>query len=170
MVGVPSYDEIVFLRTGLKKATEELKERNTAFFKIRDYAREYEKEFKAQTLEFQSLKEQLIEAQEEIKRKDEDLKYKQMSIIRLKEFAHKGEDPTQVKALQGQLKAVQLENKELQSHLNQWKSSSQDSPVEVKLKQALEKIDQQGRVIQVLAQKLLDCGQSVDLAHLPSKK
>jgi hypothetical protein len=81
---------------------------------------EYEKKFNEQSREFQSLKDQLREAQQEIMRKDEGLKAR-------------GTGP-----------------------LN-------NSTVEEKLTQAVDKISQQGLVINRLVRKLQDCGQNVDL-------
>ena len=48
----------------------------------------------------------------------------------------------------------------------QFISPSKSDAAQAKLKQALDKIDEQGRIINVLAQKLQDAGQSVDLTKV----
>jgi hypothetical protein len=118
--GIPDSDDINFLRTGLKAAAAQLKQKDEMLSQIKANADEYEKEFKGQAREFQSLKDQLLNAQ--------------MEIIRLKDRS-------------------------------QLISPSKNDPLREKLKQALDKIDQQGRAINVLVQKLQDAGKSVDLTQ-----
>ena len=93
---------------------------------------EYAKEFKAQSLEFQSLKVQLKNAYEE--------------IARLKERSTKSAPQDNDNAL------------------------SKGDRLREKLKQALDEIDEQGRVINALVQKLRDAGQSVDLSQYFAKQ
>ena len=187
LAGMPSSDEIVYLRTGFKKATLELKQKDAMLLQIKANADEYEKEFKAQTEEFKSLKEQLQDAYDQVNRKNEDLKYKNLEVVRLKErFAVKQGDlqdqikaltkrvdiaekefmkkthGTKVQALQAQLKSANLKMQDLQNQVNQLKAFSKNEPAGEKLKQAFDKIDEQGRLINVLAQKLQECGQTVD--------
>ena len=120
----PGSDEINFLREGLKKAALQLKQKDEMLSQIKANADEYEKEFKAQAQGFQSLKDQLLNAQ--------------MEIIRLKD----------------------------RSPLT---SPSKNDSLREKLKQALDEIDEQGRVINVLVQKLQDAGQSVNLTQYFAK-
>ena len=186
--GMPSSDELEFLRTGLKKATLELKQKDEMLSQVKAHADEYEKEFKKQSKEFQSLKEQLQDANDQINRKNEDLKYKNMEVVRLKERSAvtEGDLKDQIKALtlkldaaekkrmgkthgdkaealQAQLRSAELQIKELKDKVDQLKLVSQNDVAAQKLKQALDKVDEQGRLINVLTQKLQDCGQGVDL-------
>jgi hypothetical protein len=122
LAGMPSIDEIAFLRGGLKKATMQLKQKDQLLLQ----AQEYQKEFKAQSAEFKSLKVQLQNAYEEINRKNEDLKYKNLEVVRLKE-------------------RMVIRHGEAKDALTE------------KLKQALDKIDEQGRIINTLSAKLEAC-------------
>jgi len=192
--GMPSSDEVDFLRSGLKKATVELKQKDEMLGQIKANADEYEKEFKEQSNEFQSLKVQLQNAYQEINHQNEDLKYKDLEIIRLKERSTIGKGDLQdqikdltrklelaekrlrskthenkVEALQAQLKRANAEVKDLRAQLKQWESHSKNGPVADKLKQALDKIEEQGRMINILAQKLQDCGKSADLTQATGK-
>ena len=185
---MPSPDELEFLRAGLKKATLELKQKDDLFFKVKANADEYEKEFKEQTQEFVSLKEQLQNALGEIDHKNEDLKYKDMEMIRIKERSTVKENDllAQIKALTRQSGAVkinpvennqgdkiealkaQLENanaqiKDLQSKRDLLKEPVGKDRLQEKLKQALDQIDQQGRMLNMLVDKLHELGQNVDL-------
>ena len=185
---MPSSDEIEFLRTGLKNASQQLKQKEEMLSQIKANTDEYVKEFKEQTQEFQSVKEQLQNAYDEINRRGEDLKYKNLEVVRLKErstisvgdlqdqvnaltqklgvvekkFQGKTNE-NKVMALQAQLKNADAQIRDLQAQLNQFKSFSKNDPCSEKLKQALDKINEQGRAINLLAQKLQDRGQSVDL-------
>ncbi len=142
---MPNSDEIDFLRTGLKKATAQLKQKDEMLSQIKANADKYAKEFKKQSQEFQSLKGQLQNAYEEIKHKNEDLKYKDMEIVRLKERSAKSNPHENNNAL------------------------SKGDRLREKLKQALDKIDEQGRMINVLVQKLQEAGQSVNLTQYFAK-
>ncbi len=124
--GVPGRDEIDFLRTGLKAATLQLKQKDEMLLQVKANADEYAKEFKKQSLEFQSLKVQLQNAYAE--------------ITRLKERPPKSAPQENINAL------------------------SRDRLRE-KLKQALDEIDEQGRVVNILVDKLHEAGQSVDLTR-----
>ena len=117
---MPGRDEIDFLRTGLKAATLQLKQKDEMLSQIKANADEYAKEFKEQSKEFQSLKVQLKNAQSTIPENDNAL-----------------------------LKGDRLREK---------------------LKQALDEIDEQGRAVNALVQKLQDAGQSVNLTQYFSKK
>ncbi len=125
--GMPSRDEIDFLRTGLKVAALQLKQKDEMLLQIKANADEYAKEFKEQSREFQSLKVQLQNAYEE--------------IIRLKERS---------------TKSTPHENND---------ALSKGDRLREKLKQALDEINEQGRVVNVLVQKLHEAGQSVDLTR-----
>jgi len=134
-------------------------------------AEEYERKYKEQSREFESLKGQLQDAYDEINRKNEDLKYKNLEILRIKERSpasntheNKGEN------LQEQLDIANGQIKNLQNKLNQLSAISKDDVIRQKLRQALDEIDEQGRVINVLVQKLQDAGQSVNLSEYLSKK
>ena len=135
-----------FLRTGLKKAVIQNEQKDAMLAQIKANAQEYEKEFKAQTQEFQSLKEQLQNAYDEIHRKNEDLKYKNLELIRFKERAtiKEGDLQDQINVLTrkrgGNSKAPVAE-------INQYQYTplSKNDPLEMKLKQALDKINEQGR-------------------------
>jgi hypothetical protein len=183
-----SSDEIEYLKSGLKKATAQLQAKdaalqakNAALLQIKANASEYAKAFKDQTQEFQSLKDQLVDAQDALARKDEDLKYKDLALARLKMMSkglnerisvaeknigskqpHTG---TKIGDLQMELKRANMKIKALQDQLNQLGAPS-DSVMEQKLKQALDKINEQGRIISALAQKLQDAGKSVDLSKI----
>jgi DNA repair exonuclease SbcCD ATPase subunit len=133
----PSSDELEFLRTGLTKATAQLKQKDEDLLHSKANADEYEKEFKKQAGEFQGLQDQLFEARGEIKRKDED-----------------------EKALQAQLKTANIEIKDLKAQL---RALSKNDPFEETLTWALDKIDEQSRQINTLIKKLQDRGKSVDL-------
>ena len=171
---MPSSDEIDFLRTGLKNATVEVKQKDAMLLQTKTNADEYEKEFKAQSMEFQSLKEQLQNAYDEIKRRNEDLKYKKLELVRFKERSaiKEGGLLDQVKALTRKLQAAE---KRLQGNTRGGKAETQiilpagKDALSKKLKEALDKIEEQGRMINVLAQKLQDAGQSVDLTRNPGK-
>jgi len=185
---VPSSDELEFLRSGLQKATSELQQKDLMLSQIKANADEYQKQFNEQTKEFQSLKDQLADAQEDIQRKDEDLKYKDMAITRLKNMSRaSGGDlkdqvvvltqrleavekklrakthANKVDALEAKLEDADLEIKNLHKQLDELKSPFKSNPLQTKLQQALDKIDEQGRIISVLAKKLEDAGQDVDL-------
>jgi chromosome segregation ATPase len=187
--GMPGSDELNFLRTGLKAATAQLKQKDEMLLQIKANADEYKKEFKEQTREFQSLKEQLQNAYEEISRKNKDLKYKDMEITRLKDRSPMGRSDLQkqvmiltqkleaddqklqsktqenkAEALEAQLMRADSQIKDLRAQLNQLDALSKSDRLQEKLKQALDKIDEQGRVINVLVRKLQDAGQSVDLS------
>ena len=193
--GMPSSDEIDFLRAGLKKATVQLKQKDELLDQIKANADEYVKEFKEQTREFQSLKDQLVDAQQALERKDEDLKYKDMALTRSKDLSKASESDlkaqvmaltnkidveekqfnrktheNRVQALQAQLKSANSQIKDLQAQLNHLRGPSSKDPLEEKLKQALDKMDQQGRVINTLFQKLQDCGKTVDLSKVTDKQ
>jgi chromosome segregation ATPase len=164
--GSPSSDELEFLRTGLKKATIELKQKEGMLLQIKANADEYSKEFKQQSQEFLSLKEQLQNAYEEINHKNEDLKYKNLELIRFKERSAIKEG-----ALQDQLRAITQKPGAaeklviIKSPEVNYAALSKNSPLEDKLKQALDKIDEQGRVINMLVKKLQEAGQTVDLSR-----
>ena len=66
---------------------------------------------------------------------------------------------------------AQLEQKvnELESELNQSNSASRSDTLMVKLKEALDKIDQQGKLINALSQKLQDCGKTADNTKITGK-
>ncbi len=191
--GMPSSDEIDFLRAGLNKAALQLKQKDAMLLQIKANADEYEKEFKEQTQEFLSLKEQLQNALDKISRKDEDLTYKNMEIIRLKERSHNlgnGDLQNQVRVLtrkleaaekrlrsktygggkagilEGQLEDANEQIKELHAQLNEFILPAKSDALREKLKQALDKVDQQGHMINVLVQKLQDAGKSVNLSQL----
>jgi chromosome segregation ATPase len=185
--GMPSSDEMAFLRMGYQKATGELKQKDAVLLSIKANADEYVKEFKEETKQFKTLKEQLEEANEEINRKNEDLKYKNLELVRLKErsvikesnlqeqiriltrklvLAEKGvagarapENKSEV--LQAQLKSAKGEIVDLQNQLDRLKFLTKSDTVGEKLKQALDKIDEQGRRISYLAEKLQECGQTL---------
>ena len=140
--GTSSSDEINFLRKGYQDATAQLKQKNEMLRSVQANANEYEKKFKEQSREFKTLKQQLREAREEIGFKDEDLKSRG------------------VKALQAQLKSANLEIKDLQMQIKQLRDLSKNAPLAEKLTQALDKMKEQGRVINALNQKLQDSGQS----------
>lgn len=142
--GMPSSDEIDFLKTGLSRAAAQLKQKNAMLASIKANADQYEKELQAQSKEFQSIKEQLQNVYEEINRKNEDLKYKGMTIIRLKERL----------AIQGR-----------PAQLDQLNALPKGDRLREKLKQALDKIDEQGRKINTLVQKLQECAQRADLTR-----
>lgn len=158
----PNSDELNFLRTAYKQVSAELEQKDKLYRESKANADEYEKEFKDQSREFRRLKDQLQDAREEIKRKDEDLRYKGLEVIRNKRL-NGNTHGNKVEALQEQLKKANLEIKDLQAQLNQIKSiSNQDTRTE-KLTQAMVKINEQGRAINLLSQKLQACGQSADL-------
>ena len=77
----------------------------------------------------------------------------------------------QLDSLQGQLRIANLKINDLR------KIRSIDliriprmEPMGDKLKQALDKIDEQGRMINVLTQKLLECGQTVDFSKMNNQQ
>ena len=154
--GMPSTDEIDFMKTGFKNATLQLKQKDAMLAQIKANAEEYQREFKAQSLEFKSLKEQLQSANDEINRRNEDLKYKQLELTRFKEITavKEGDLLDQVRAL----------TRKLKGHGGIIMPAKNDT-VGQKLKQALDKIDEQGRIINVLVKKLQDAGQTVNLTQ-----
>gem|GEM_PF-3308769 len=123
----------------------QLKQKDEMLAQFKANADEYERKYKEQSKEFQSLKVQLQDAYDEISRKDEDLKYKNLEILRLK---------------------VRFP----QDKLIKLGTFSKDDVIQQKLKQALEEIDEQGRVINILVQKLQDAGKGVDLTQYLGKK
>jgi hypothetical protein len=152
----------------------QLKQKDAMLAQVKADADEYERKYKEQSREFQSLKDQLQEAYDEISRKNEDLKYKNMEIIRLKErspmskipeskLESKGED------LQAQLMIADAQIKDLKAQLKELNVPSKGDVIQQKLKQALDEIDEQGRVINILVQKLQDAGQSVNLQQYLGK-
>jgi len=220
--GMPSSDEITFLKTGLADAKAQLKQKDQMLAQAQANADEYAKEFKAQSAEFQSLKVQLQEAYDQLSQKNEDLKYKNLEVVRLKErgainntrdleeqvrvlneklaaaqqaaqkpqaaakvrviekiryvekerpvervreVVVKTSDSNKVKALQEQLAHANADIKDLQSKLDDFILSSQKNRLAEKLRQALRKIDEQGRIINMLAEKLKSVGQAVDLSQ-----
>jgi hypothetical protein len=128
----------------------QLKQKDALLLQTKANADEYEKEFKEQSQQFQSLKDQLQNALDEIDRKKEDLKYKDMAILRLKE-QQRGGPRVQVQSAAPEVRII--ESKE-----------APDSRLQEKLKQALDEVDKQGQVINVLVQKLHDAGVGVDLS------
>jgi chromosome segregation ATPase len=188
--GMPSSDEIEFLRAGLKKATLELKQKDDALLQTKANADEYEKEYKQQSMDFQSLKTQLQDAYDDLNRRNEDLKYKNLEIIRLKERAaiKEGDLEDQIKALtqklegikqgslgvihgnkvevlEAQLMSANAQVKDLRKQLDEFILPSKKDPLREKLKQALDKINELGRVVTVLSQKLQECGQSANVTR-----
>ena len=195
---MPSNDEIEFLKSGLKKATSQLQEKDAMLLQIKANAAEYEKQFKDQTSQFESLKMQLQDALNRVDHKTEDLKYKNLELIRFKEQAKSKEADLQdqvgvlswkldaankklnakgvvinktvvvdggnkAEALQAQLDQANLQIKDLQNQLDALKGSMTEDRLREKLKQALDKIDSQGRYINELVQKLHDAGQAGNL-------
>jgi len=190
LVGMPSSDELEFLREGLKKATVELKEKDDMILQIKANAQEYAKEYKEQSQEFQSLKQQLSNAQNEIANRDEDLKYKGMEVARLKFLSKSGDSDlkkqvmfltmrledadkrlrskthaSRLEVLQEKLKKANVENKNLRIEISRLTSSTKDDPLEEKLSQAVNKVDEQGQVINTLTKKLQECGQTIDVTQ-----
>ncbi|MDE2027093.1 MAG: hypothetical protein KGK03_03805 [Candidatus Omnitrophica bacterium] len=160
---LPSSDEVEFLRTGLKKATEELSQKDQMLSEIKAHANEYEQEFDRQSAQLQSLKEQLRQARQEIRSKDDDLKYDGLAIARLKYFLDKSGKGSEEK-LREELKVAGLKVKELQARVDHLQSFSNDDAVSRKLKQALDKIQEQGHIINLLSDKLQSYGQTMDLS------
>ena len=140
LLRMPDSDEVNFLRAGFKQATMQLEQKDALLHQVQANADEYQKEFKDQSLEFQSLKDQLRDARAEI------------ALI-------KDHSPANVKDLRAQLKKANAEIKDLQTQLDQLRSVSSNSPLEEKLTQALNKMIEQGQVINTLTQKLQDCQQ-----------
>jgi len=136
--GASGSDEIDFLKKGYQEATAQLKQKNEMLLRIQANADEYEKRFKEQSREFKTLKQQLREAREEVRFQDEDLKSRG------------------VKALQAQLKSANIEIKDLQMQIIQLKDLSKNDHLDEKLTHALDKMNEQGRVINELNQKLQD--------------
>ena len=104
----------------------------------------------------------------EISRKNEQgLKAQVMSLTRKLEVADKkfmGKiNGKKLEEMQAQLNSANVEIADLRAQLNQLRALSKNTPIEEKLSQALGKIEQQDKAINLLAQKLLECGQSVDL-------
>jgi len=130
-------DEIDFLRKAYKEASVQLKQKDDMLLKVQANADEYKKEFLAQSKEFQSLKDQLAAAQQELQHKDK------------------------VQDLRVQLKEANVQIKDLQDQLDQLRAPGKNSPIESKLSQALDKINEQGKVIYALSQKLQDCSQNL---------
>jgi chromosome segregation ATPase len=161
----------VYINSEETALKSQLKQKDEMLSLAKANALEYERKYKEQSKEFQSLKAQLQDAYDEISRKNEDLKYKEMEVIRLKErsplnktIESKGGD------LQEQLRIADLQIKDLQGKLNKFSAYSKDDVIRQKLKQALEEIDEQGKVINILAQKLQDAGQSVNLTQYLGKR
>ncbi len=180
LAAMPTSDELDFLKTGYTKATIQLKQKDEEIAQIKANAAEYQKEYKAQSMEFQSLKDQLKEAYAKLDERNDDLKYKKLELVRFKEqtAVKEGNMMDQVKALTAKLKTAE---KQLKGHApaTVYIEKQAEAPVvlpkdkdalRAKLKEALDKIDAQGRIITVLAQKLQDAGQTVDLNHLPQSK
>jgi DNA repair ATPase RecN len=159
-----------------KALKAQLKQKDEMLAQSKANADEYERKYKEQSKEFQSLKVQLQDAYDEISRKDEDLKYKNLEVIRLKERmpmnkALLNNTPVNTHGdLQAQLKFANVQIKDLQDKLNKLSTFSKDDVIQQKLKQALDEIDEQGRVINVLVKKLEDAGQGVDLSQYLGKK
>jgi len=143
----------------MDEKTKQLKQKDEMLFQIKANADEYAKEFKEQSREFQSLKEQLQSAYEEI------IRLKEHSTIKLQSKAHENN----VEALQAQLKSASLQIKDLQVQLNQLNALSQGDRLREKLKQALDEINEQGRVVNVLVQQLHEAGKSVNLTQYFAK-
>jgi hypothetical protein len=72
--------------------------------------------------------------------------------------------------LQAQLQFANAQIKDLQDKLNKFSTYSKDDVIQQKLKQALDEIDEQGRVINILVKKLEDAGQGVNLSQYLGKK
>ena len=158
--GMPNSDELDFLKSGLQKATKELAAKDQGFQSIRD---------------------QLQDTQLQLAKSKEDVEYKTKEILRLK-YLSKMTGPdlqkevailtqklaaaekklqskthgNQVAALEAQLKVSAQRIKELEAQVNEFKLQTKSDAVDVKLQQALNKIDEQGRLISVLSQKLED--------------
>jgi len=189
--GAPGSDELDFLKTGLQDAREQLKKKDELILQIKANAEEYVKEFKKESQGFQSLTQQLQSVRQEIDLKDENLKYKDMELKRFQILSKNREanlkaqiksltqridarqgkfmgiiHENKVEVLQDKLMQADLQIKELGNQLNQLELNSGQGTVQEKLKQALNKIDQQGRVINTLTQKLQDAGQSVDISRI----
>ncbi len=161
------------IATGDTAFKAQLKQKDELVARIKANADEYERKYKEQSKEFQSLKVQLQDALDEISRKDEDLKYKNMEIIRLKERSPMGKTKAHEnkgEGLQEQLDIANRQIRDLQDKLGQLSVLSKDDVIRQKLKQALDEIDEQGRVINILVSKLQDAGQSVNLSQYLGKK
>jgi len=152
---------------------EQLKQKETMLAQAKANADEYARKYKEQSNEFQSLKDQLQDAKDEISRKNEDLKYKNMEILRIKErspMMGKEKEPFIIgQDMQLQLRMAHAQIRDLQAQLNALSTISKGDVIRQKLKQALDEIDEQGRVINVLVQKLQDAGQGVDLSKYLNK-
>ncbi|MDE2009430.1 MAG: hypothetical protein KGJ09_05045 [Candidatus Omnitrophica bacterium] len=160
--GQASSDELDFLRAGLKKATGELDQKNQMLAEIKAHAAEYEKDFEEQSAGFQTLKAQLQEALLEIHHKNEDLKYDGMAIARLKSVLDKA-DKSKAGRLQEQLMNAEQNIRDLQAQVDRLESSSRNDVAVRKMEQAVNKIDEQGRIINLLTRRLQACGQNVNL-------
>jgi chromosome segregation ATPase len=154
----------------------QLKQKDQMLAQVKANADEYERKYKEQSREFQSLKDQLQDAYDEIGRKNEDLKYKNMEITRLKERSPMSKTSVgkipggKEEDLQAQLKIADAQIKDLKAQLKELNIPSKGDVIQQKLKQALDEIDEQGRVINILVQKLQDAGQSVDLKQYLGKQ
>ena len=142
--GMPGSDETNFLRTGLQKATAQLKQKDEMLSQNKANADEYVKELSGLQKQVTVLTQKLEVAEKKLRSK-----------------THENE----VGALEAQLRNANLQIKDLRSQLNQLNEFSKGDRLREKLKQALDKIDEQGRMINVLAQKLQDAGQNVNLTQ-----
>ena len=68
-----------------------------------------------------------------------------------------------VKSLEVQLKKANSEIKDLRAELGRLTSGSTNDPLQEKLAQAVDKVDQQGGVINDLTEKLQECGRTADI-------
>ncbi|MBF0505039.1 MAG: hypothetical protein HQL14_08060 [Candidatus Omnitrophica bacterium] len=135
LAGIPNSDEIDFLKSGFQKATTQLKQREEDLARIKADADQSRKEIADQNKELQRLKDQLQSTRAE-------------QVPSSKKYQHKAA------LLEDQLKIANKKIKDLQAQVNQFESESKSDAVRVKLKQALDKIDEQGKLIDLLSQKL----------------
>jgi hypothetical protein len=87
------------------------------------------------------------------------LQEKEAEVIRIKKSMYDLKELSSAKDKESQVKDLNLSIESARRGL----TLSHNGPLEEKLTQALDKIDQQGRAINTLVRKLQDCGQTVDL-------
>jgi chromosome segregation ATPase len=175
--GKPNSEEIDYLEASLKKATEQYKAQAQQITALTAELNEKEQAISKAKVSANEFSKQLQEANDALGEKQEDLKYKDMAILRLKEQYKQLQH--EVKIPQGRYNEMELKrmlkdaNEKIKSleALLKAKPETKGEGDGARLKAALNKIDEQDSVINELNQKLREVqNQKVVLTPAPVKE
>jgi len=137
--GSPNPDEIEFLRTGMHKAADELKQKEDLLSQLQAEVDQNNGQSQNEGRELVGMKQQLQKAYDELSSVKEDLRYKSLEAIRLKEQStiKEGDLQDQIKALTAQLKMAQR-----QGYSKQPISNGEMAALKVQLQNAQSRVDE----------------------------